>query len=214
MISILHPSRGRPEKAKQTANEWVDNIGDVKWEYIISLDIDDNTLTKYPLWLLQENVFTIVGDNTSVVEATNQAAKKATGDILIYVTDDFKCFPNWGKVIEDRIGDTSKPVMLKVDDCLQQFRVGVLTIPIMTRALYKMLGYFFHPEYKSMHVDVDLFETCKKLGVIKYCPDLKFPHHHVSNGKAEMDETYRRSTAHWNQGLEVIAKRRRLGFPI
>jgi len=211
MISLIHPSRGRPKKSFDTVKSWINQSG-TEVELIVGLDADDPCIEEYKeTYFLFHCVFS---DEPNVVNATNEAAKYSSGDILIYLTDDFLCFPDWAKVIEERIGDTSKPVMLKVDDCLQQFRVGVLTIPIMTRALYAMLGYFFHPAYKSMHVDVDLYETCKRLNVIKYCPDLKFPHHHVSNGKAEMDETYRRSTAHWNQGLKVIAERRRLGFPL
>jgi len=184
------------------------------FDYTLSLDADDPALKEYEREF--EGIWPgpLITHNTSVVEATNIAAQNSKGDILIYLTDDFECPPNWVELINERIGNTEQLVVLKVDDCLQQFRVGVLTIPIMTRALYKKLGYFFHPSYKSMHVDVDLYETCKRLNVIKYCPDLKFPHHHVSNGKAEMDETYRRSTAHWNQGLKVMAERRRLGFPI
>jgi hypothetical protein len=90
----------------------------------------------------------------------------------------------------------------------------VLTIPIMNRQLYERLGYFWHHEYKSMHVDVDLFYTCQKIGAIKNCEYLKFPHEHPANGKAPDDETYRRSAANWNQGLEVFNRRKALGFPI
>ena len=212
MVSLLHPSRSRPEKAFKTAQEWANESGLNEINYVISLDSDDPLLEYYKHLYSTKGL--IVNDNKSVVDATNKAAAHSTGDILVYLSDDFKCFPDWGKVITERIGDTSKPVMLKIDDCLQDFHVGVLTMPVMTRTLYNLLGYFWHPAYFSMHVDVDLYETCKRLGVIKYAKDIKFPHWHVSNGKAPDDETYRRSAANWNQGLEVIKKRRALGFPV
>jgi len=223
MISLIHPSRGRPEKSSVNYARWIDLASSYKIELILSLDYDDPLINKYNQCYERltrddhENdypVHILLNNNRSVVDATNMAADKSKGDILVYLSDDFDCPRKWNDLIIDRIGDTSKPVMLKVDDCLQNFNVGVLTIPIMTRALYQMLGYFYHPAYKSMHVDVDLFEVCNKLGVIKNAPDLKFPHNHVSNGKAQDDDTYRRSAANWDQGLQVINNRRKQGFPI
>lgn len=43
---------------------------------------------------------------------------------------------------------------------------------------------------------------------------ITFEHHHPANGKAADDETYRRSAANWNQGLEVFNRRKAQGFPI
>jgi hypothetical protein len=107
-----------------------------------------------------------------------------------------------------------RPLLLKVDDCLQKFEVPVLTIPMMNRKLYEKLGYFWHPEYKSMFVDCDLFETVKKMGALKNAKHLKFEHQHVSVGKAPDDETYRNSAKNWEQGKALFAKRKAMGFPV
>jgi len=211
MISLIHPSRGRAMKSRETFHKWKKaGVWCDGWpEHIVSVDLDDIQLNAY-INLHGDKV--IANQNTSVVEATNAAAKQSTGNILVYLSDDFNCPEDWNLLIEKEFEGVTKPMILKVDDCLQKFDVGVLTIPIMNRALYKLLGYFFHPSYKSMHVDVDLYETTKKF--IKYCPHLKFPHDHHSVGKCENDETYRRSEANWDQGLQVIKQRRRQGFPL
>lgn len=208
MISILHPSRGRPEKAYKTARKWLDNAGcDV--EYILSLDLSD---PKHGEYIMATN--TLIMDNQSVVEATNQAAKRSTGDILLYLSDDFDCPELWGpKVLKEFEGE-DRPLLLKVDDCLQKFEVPVLTIPIMNRKLYERLGYFWHHEYKSMFVDECLFWTVKKAGALKNAEHLKFEHKHVSVGKAVDDETYRRSAANWEQGKATFARHKAMGFPI
>lgn len=219
-ISLIHPSRGRPEKSAKNTREWIDKAGcDV--ELIVSIDSSDNwkayfdLYPPYPHDPIGSYIRLFMNDNDSVVQATNRAAEQATGDIFLYLSDDFKCFDNWGvSVIKEFEGLKYAPYLVKVDDCLQQFTVPVLTIPIMNRALYDKLGYFWHPEYKSMFVDEDLFWTASKHGTIKYCPHLKFPHHHVCNGKAPDDETYRRSAANWEQGKAVFAKRKALGFPL
>jgi hypothetical protein len=157
---------------------------------------------------------TIIEKNTSVVDATNQAAKASTGDILVYLSDDFKCPDNWGNLIIKEFEGSTGPRMLKVDDCLQKFHVPILTIPIMNRVMYERLGYFWNPEYKSMFVDEDLYWTARKINAIKMCPHIKFPHEHPSNGKAVTDETYQRSAANWNQGKAVFERRKKQGFPI
>lgn len=208
VISLLHPSRGRPEKALNTALEWIKGSG-VTVEHLLSLDESDPVKDKYGY--IHKS---FINHNSSVVEATNYVAKEAKGDILVYLSDDFKAPDNWGQLILKEFEGATGPRLIKIDDCLQKFDVPVLTCPIMNRALYERLGYFWYPEYKSMHVDVDLYETVKRLGALKFCPHLKFPHEHVSIGKAPMDETYRRSSANWDQGKAVFAKRKAAGFPV
>lgn len=213
MISLLHPSRGRAQKADETYKKWVFQAV-THIEYMLSVDMDDQTLEQYFDLSLSRPFAPYFALNKSVVEATNVVAGLSKGEILVYLSDDFDCPDGWDLKILREFDGVTEPMVLKVDDCLQTFEVGVLTIPIMNRALYKKLGYFWHPDYKSMHVDVDLFETCKKLGVIKYAPHLKFPHNHYSNGKAAHDETYKRSEGNWDQGLQVLKRRRAQGFPI
>lgn len=206
-ISLLHPSRGRPHKSLVCSQTWL-GLSGVNTELIVSVDLSDPTLSTYLNFYNQA----IVNDNISVVQATNEAAKKSRGDILVYLSDDFKCPDNWGQLILKEFEGVTTPQVLKIDDCLQQFHARVLTAPIMNRLAYNELGYFWNPLYKSMWVDCDLYETCFRRGWIKKTPHLKFPHEHVSNGKAPDDDTYRRSAANWDQGKSVFDMRKRNGF--
>lgn len=210
-ISLIHPSRGRPLKSFSNSMEWILKSG-CKHELICSVDNSDPDAGLYKQ--LYSNLKVIQGDNSSVVEATNRAAKECKGDILIYLSDDFKPPMDWGALVLKEFEGEERPLLVKVDDCLQNFDVPVLTIPIMNRALYDKLGYFWHPSYKSMFVDEDLFQTCRRIGAIKNARHLKFPHEHVSIGKAQDDETYRNSAKNWDQGKSVFAKRKAAGFPI
>lgn len=213
-ISLLHPSRGRPQKSFENSREWIEKAG-CEVELIISIDHSDVTHKQYITTYAVNGRKTILcHDNQSVVEATNRAAKESTGDILLYLSDDFKAFDNWGLAVQKEFEGVSEPLLIKVDDCLQKFQVPVLTIPIMNRALYERLGYFWHPEYKSMFVDEDLYWTSNKLNTMKMCPHLKFEHAHVCVGKAPDDETYRRSSANWEQGKAVFQRRKEEGFPV
>jgi glycosyltransferase involved in cell wall biosynthesis len=207
MISLIHPSRGRPQKSYDNAMMWMRFSG-VPTELIISLDSNDPKLNEY--CKLYAGVF--IADNDGVVQATNRAAAQAKGDILVYLSDDFACFPNWGKVLVDEFAKHQGPTLIKVDDMLQDFHVRVLTIPIMNKECYEKLGYFFHTGYKSMHCDEHLYHRTRKLGFLKMAPHIKFEHRHVSVGKAENDDTYNRSAANWNQGKAKLEEHRRMGF--
>jgi hypothetical protein len=212
-FTLIHPSRGRPQQAIQTAQEWISKAGNVEVEWILSLDVDDPKLKEYQVALSDYSIYKMcVNSNTCVVEATNKAAQYATGDVLIYLSDDFKCPDNWGELIQSK--KLWGKWLLKVDDCLQKFSVAVLTIPIMSKELYETLGYFWHPAYRSMFVDEDLYWTCKNNGWLHLAPELKFPHIHPSNGKAANDETYIRSSQNWNSGKETFARRKALNFPL
>jgi len=209
MISLLHPSRSRPQKSFETTSDWVSRAG-VETELIVSVDRDDPYLRDYSV--LYEGKI-LVNDNKFVVQAANHAAKVAKFDVMVYLSDDFKCFDNWGVEVMKHFEGIEKPLLIKVDDKLQAFNKDVLTIPIMNRALYNELGYFFHPSYNSMFCDQDLYWTAQNMRAIKLCPELVFEHHHYVNGKAPKDQTYDRSTSNWNQGKHLYAERKLKNFP-
>ena len=207
LISLIHPSYGRPEKALATAQNWIRNAG-VPVEHIFSLDSGDPMVNYYV-----NADSTIINNNDCVVQAVNQAAFKAKGDILIYLSDDFDCFEGWAVEIIRIASQYTGEYMIKVSDGLQEFSNQVLTIPIMSRQLYQRLGYFFYPEYKSMWVDVDLYYVCHRMGVIMPHKEILFQHNHYCNGRSKRDDTYNRSDAHFNSGKIIYQRRMRQGFP-
>jgi len=210
---LLHPSRGRAEQARSTLNKWVDNAYNPdQLEHVISVDNDDPQLLQYRD--LFPTSTQVIGPNTNVVQAANAGAKQATGNVLLYLSDDFMCPPEWDRLLDKLFKDCTEPRLVKVDDCLQGFEKDVLTIPIMNRQLYEKLGYFFHPAYKSMFVDQDLYHTVNNMKAMVLCEYLKFPHLHCSIGKAPNDETYTRSNANWNSGKATYLVRKAKKFPL
>lgn len=220
-IALLHPSRGRAKQAFEAKNNWLNKAyGNHEIQHIFSIDSDDKEKSIYhDAWKNEGCKSTIIeGNNTCVVEATNRVLEfvKKDTDILIYLSDDFKCPDNWDELIVDRIKDepSDSKWLLKVHDGLQKFHVDVLTIPIMSKSLADELGYFWHPRYRSMFVDQDLYWTVKLHFKMILAEDLLFEHHHYCNNKAELDETYQRSSNNWNHGKMVYAERKRAGFPL
>lgn len=217
VLTLIHPSRGRAKKAKATLENWLNKAsGKHNIEHILSLDLDDKTLPDYiDEFKVVNGSAGISSNNTCVVEATNKAAAQAKGQILIYLSDDFNCPENWDELIVNKFkGSMDKPALLKVVDCIHAYEVGVLTIPIMNREMLSKLGYFWHPGYRSMFVDEDLYWTCQNNGWLIDGRELQFPHEHCCVGKAERDETYIRSEANWDSGKAFFAERKAQNFPL
>lgn len=181
----------------QTALEWCQNVGPVSWEYIISVDESDPELQRYKELF---NQLLLVSDNHNLVEASNAAAKKATGDILILISDDFRCFKNWGiKVVEALNG---KSGVLKTFDMVQRW---IVTLPIMTRDYYEMSGYFYNPNYVHMFCDTHMTHEAELEGKLIIRNDIVFRHDHysVKGSNTKKDAVNIKADSTWTQGEKV-----------
>lgn len=202
MISILHPSRSRPEQAYATARKWLDNAGcDV--EYILSLDVDDPQKGHY-----RSTGNTIFNQNRSAVEAINNAARIAKGNILIVLSDDFDCPPLWGKKILDATQGKTDWI-LKTPDGIQKW---IITMPIMDRVYFERFNYIYYPGYLHMFCDTEI--TCvADLTGRKIEADIPFKHNHYSVGGIK-DEISTRADKTWEQGEKLFLERYRKNFDL
>lgn len=206
-ISIIHPSRSRPDKAYQTAIKWLNRIGEgVEREYILSIDLDDPYRAEYERLFLGRCIHTSV--NRSAIDAINKAAKISTGDILIQIAEDFDCPNNWGNIIQEATKDEND-WLLKVNDGTQGW---IVTLPIMDRSFYESNGYFYYPEFSHMFVDTDLTHKADIQKKIIWRNDIIFEHQHYSTGKTQKDTVSEKADKTWNQGEALYLKRCREGF--
>lgn len=204
MISILHPSRSRPEKSWQTTQKWIGNAG-IQCELIVSVDYDDPHFNQY---LLLYGSQLIVNNNRSAVDAINNAAKVATGEILIVVSDDSDCPRNWGQKIIEATRN-KRDWILKVNDGIQRW---IITMPIMDRVYYSRFGYIYFPEYLHMFCDTELTHVADTLKRTLRRDDIYFPHRHYSVTREKKDEVTLRADATWNQGKQLYLQRVKQSF--
>lgn len=203
MISIIHPSRQRPEKSFQTIQSWKQQAGKVDLEIIVSIDADDPCYNDYyELYRNKTRERLIAHRNRSAVDAINNGAKIAGGDILIVVSDDTECFQGWGEAIERKMWGRCDWI-IKAQDGIQPW---IITMPIMDIIYYRRFGYIYHPDY--LHAFCDTEMTCvAELTGCKIVVDWLFPHRHYSEGFCEKDETYTRSDVHFHAGLKIFNDR-------
>lgn len=203
LISIIHPSRNRPEKSWKTINKWLANAGcDI--ELIVSIDRTDPQIGEY----LKLYPGCEVNENRSAVDAINNGAKIAKGDILIVVSDDTDCPVNWGqKIIQATQG--KRDWILKVNDGIQRW---IITMPVMDRAYYNRFGYIYYPDYLHMFCDCELAHVADLLGRTIKREDLHFPHLHYSVTRQKKDDVTIKADLTWEQGKKLYLKRMKESF--
>lgn len=210
-ISIIHPTLNRIKIAQNTFRKWTERAADWNnFEYILSLDYADENDYRWfaPNKAVDLNI--IYNYNTSAVEAINNAAKKANGDIFIIVSDDTDCPEHWDLEIIKALKGHKADFCAKTDDGLQP---TLITMPIMDRIYYERYGYVYFPEYRHMWVDTELTAVAIMTG--KYIKlDLKFEHLHYSTGKTMKDGLNARNDSTWKQGERLFNERLKTNFGI
>jgi hypothetical protein len=205
MISIIHPTRSRPEKSFETITKWLDNSGLKDIEIIISVDSDDYEKEKLEKLVTQwassreVYVFWLEGDNKSAIEAINRGAMATHGNIMIVVSDDTDCPEYWAiDLLEEVKGKTDW--ILKTRDGIQSW---LITMPVMDRAYYNRFGYIYHPSYQHAFVDTHLTCVADLIGR-KIVSELLFPHLHPSVTGEKKDELMKRTDATFEDGKRVF----------
>lgn len=177
-ISILCPSRGRPEMARRMAESAVATASDARGlEVLFWLNEDDPKLSEYkhgPYTVL------IMGKDGPTSYAWNELAKRAAGDILMLMGDDavFET-PGWDERLrEEAAPDLDGWVKCKVfsfDDGRSELGTGH-PHPAITREVYNRLGYLACPMFRHFYVDTWLVELAKEAEIFHYIADMRVLH--------------------------------------
>lgn len=207
-ITIIHPSKGRPEMAMKTIANW---MGKAKFpndiQYILSIDTEDCAL--YWNALIKEKVdidgLCKASDNKSAIEAINKVVHLAKSDLFIVVSDDFDCFQDWDEYLLTRLIDCND-FIVKTYDGEQDW---LITLPIMDRTYYNRFGYIYHPDYKHMFSDTEMTTVAHYLNkVIDLQSNINvFTHNHYTTGAMEKDKINEKNDATWSQGEELFRER-------
>jgi hypothetical protein len=213
LISLIHATRGRPPLARQARAVWMDRAsGDHNLEYILSVDDDDPSMDDTSVW--PSTVRVVRGASRGCVDAYNRGVGASSGQVIVQVHDDLEPPQNWDRLIVERMGDLTRPVLLQVDDgtTVNPTKPNLVTIAIMTRELAGRIGGMWHPGYVSVFCDDDLSEKAILNGWLIKAKDIQFHHHW---GGSDDDDTKRRSyrRENWELGEALFARRKADGFP-
>jgi tetratricopeptide (TPR) repeat protein len=204
-ISLLHATRGRWAQAITMMNTWLGYASNAfHVEHIFAIDEDDEESRKR----LSRFRHVISPADGYSVGAWNAAAQRATGDVLIQMSDDFMAPPNWDQRVLDVLGGKLfAPAVVRVSDGLRND--GLITMAIVTRRWLEKEGTLFDPEFRNVYSDNDLTARALRANAIVEAPHLVFEHRHPLAGKAASDATYERGNniEEYNRAAKIYANK-------
>lgn len=193
MISLLCPSRGRPENLlamAESAAKTATNAEQV--ELCVYIDDDDPQRYNYEMLVADsplDNTLEI-GPRTTLSECWNKAAKASSGEILMLAADDLRFRThNWDVVVETVFNDYPDHIALVYgSDGVANERMA--THPFIHRKWMETTGYFVPGIFVGDHCDLWLDEVARSIGRNVYVDALYIEHLHPSVDKAPLDRTH------------------------
>lgn len=150
------------------------------------------------------------------VDAYNEAARHARGELLIMASDDVTPPDQWDILLREKIGSRiGTEYVVEVTSEPMATQRKLIVVQMLSRARYQRLGYVFWPEYISMYADDEFGLHARRDKCVIDATDLLFAHDHPRYGNTKWDAVY----AHENKreayavGAWVYNGRALHGFP-
>jgi hypothetical protein len=208
-------TRSRPEKARASINNIIENCLSNNFTILVSSDFDDDSMKNFSY--VHSNVTIIYGISKSKIDAINRDMDIVKDwDILINTSDDMvfitKGFDNI--IRQDFEGNLDQ--FIHYSDGNQKENIS--TMSIMGVDYYERFNYIYHPDYKSLWCDAEATDVAVMLGKHRYMGDDKilFRHMHPAWGLAESDEQYQKTEAPemWDHDYKVILERKARNYDL
>lgn len=194
LISLLLPTRGRPELAKRFFQSLVDTTTYLDAVEVI-LYADEDDYSSHELDSDEVRIKKTIGPRMNMGEYNSYCFEKSRGEIIILVNDDMIVrTQDWDERVRAMHAEFPDEIYLAYGNDL--FKGGKLcTFPILSRTTCNILVEPYPKAYTGAFIDYHLFDIFKRLqkkgyNRVCYLDDVVFEHLHYRTGKAEVDETY------------------------
>lgn len=199
MVSILVPSRGRPDNLRRLYRSLLDTT-EGEWELLVRLDDDDPAWTGYEQPPHQANV---TAPRVLLSQAWNDLVPYALGDIFMHGGDDiiFRT-PGWDRIVRDAFPPDRIAFVHGDDLGGKGDKLG--THGFLFREAIETVGYFMPPYFASDYNDLWWNEVYEQIGRRIFVP-IVTEHMHPAFGKAELDATHlERIERHTSGNVDAI----------
>lgn len=191
MISILLPSRGRPDNIVRLANsifETASNPSEI--EIIVRLDEDDPKLEQYMDNPPKQTTY-FTGPRVVLSELWNECYKRSTGDILMHAGDDivFRT-KEWDRILQEKFNEFEDNIVFVFGDDGSPHNGTFGTHGFIHRKWVETVGYFVPPYFSSDYNDTWLNEVAQKINRHVHIPILT-EHMHPDFNKGPVDKTHK-----------------------
>lgn len=187
-ISILCPTRNRPESVKRLINSGFDTaVGPI--EFVLYVDHDDPTKDEV-LSLESDYVRVIVGDRCILSVMWNRCFDQAKADIFMHCGDDIVFRTNkWDNMVVREFAKVPDKILLVHGrDGFQDDRIA--THGFLHRKWVETVGYFVPPFFASDYNDMWLTLVADVIGRRVYLPYMYTEHMHPLARKGTWDITH------------------------
>lgn len=188
MISLLLPSRGRPDWLRrlwQSVQDTADKPRNV--EMVVYVDNDDDSYGfKLPL------VRFVRGERIILSEMWNECYKISIGEICGHMGDDIVfASKGWDTLLINKFREYGdRIVFVHGDDCSGVHGPNFGTHGFIHRKWASAVGYFVPPYFSSDYNDTWLNDVANTLGRRVYIDEIKTDHRHYIFNKSVKDQTY------------------------
>lgn len=192
MISLLCPTRGRPENVNRLLKSIFETANQIP-EILFRVDDDDkSTFEPQPDYSPEKCGFVklFIGPRITHSDYWNVLALRAKGDILMMLGDDvvFKTL-NWDVQIEEAFANVPDRILCAFPDDLGPARGKFASLPIISRRWLEIAGSFTGSGYSGDWADTHLNDIADMIGRKLFVPII-CEHCHYVFGKAKYDQTY------------------------
>lgn len=190
LISVLVPSRGRPEMfARMAVSAFTTALFPSRLEIVCRQDFDDPRLDEYqhpPL----SGVTYVIGPRELLSNCWNRCADIARGEIMMHCGDDIVFRTNgWDQIVRDEFARHPDRIVLVHGDDMSPNTDVLATHGFLHRRWVETVGYFVPPLFSSDWNDVWLTDVADMIGRRVKVP-IVTEHMHYSFGKADRDLTH------------------------
>lgn len=193
-ISLLLPTRGRPQLLRRLFQSILDNTQDLNnVEIIMCLDDDDPQSHKIDEPRL--NIVKLIGTKSTMGDYNTRCLNHSTGDIIILLNDDLTIDTlGWDRIISDFVLTIPDEIFMAYPNDTES-RGNMCTFPIMTRKTCEILSNPYPKDYEALFIDqhiFDIFIRLRHLGKNRmfYLDNVIFEHKHFINGAVRSDVGY------------------------
>lgn len=193
LISILCPTRGRPDFMENLVQSAIDTSEWNNFEVVFYIDEDDQaSIDKIDKLKFICNITTVIGPRINLSQAWNKAFEKASGDIFFHAGDDLIFRTKyWDEMVTFQYRyHKDKILFVGGQDGLHPPHKKFLTHGFLHRKWVETVGYFVPPYFSSDYNDTWLNEVADMIGRKIYMDDLLIEHMHPIAGKHFWDRTH------------------------
>jgi hypothetical protein len=212
-ILFKFPSRGRPEKFKETLTEHLKMLSNKNdYKFIFTFDTDDETMNnpqiREYLESLKINCKINYGNSTNKIQAINANMDDDDFDILILIADDMiPILPNYDELICDLFNNSEHKLDSTIHFATAMWAHLLDVWCIMGKKYYDRFGYIYHPDYKSISADNEYTEVSIMLGRTILCHSTPFIHNFLTGDSTAVRNHQYNTDDYW-----AYVKRKEINF--